>query len=121
MEERYKTLLKASLSFAIGIAGLIYISKMPTPEPKYNSVEIKVQNYTLVDADEDGDVDIIKPNNGVKGKTYVDKNMLKKIREYDRFFDMYGYARPMSPNLQEQATKVFHKKQNASKLENKIK
>ena len=120
MEERYKTLLKASLSFAVGIAGLIYISKMPNPEPKYKIVESG--RYTLIDANKDSSVDLIKVNNedGHAPMTYMNLDKEKIVKKnYDMWID-FARKKPITPEIQGVADSVFKGLSDASKLENKL-
>ena len=37
---------------------------------------------------------------GIKNKLFVNPYIKKQIIKYNHFFDMYGYSKPLSPELQ---------------------
>ena len=114
MKNEISTLLKTSISFAIGIAGLIYLSKIDTPGEVYNPQTMRTSNYMLIDADRDCNVDAIIPNGG---KPLVAPGMREYITSRDKFFDMYGISVELPKELQTSATRTLIGIQEPSLLE----
>ena len=53
--------LKASfIAFTIGVGGFVWLSYQPRIERNYNPLEVRTPTAAIIDADRDGDVDIIE-------------------------------------------------------------
>jgi|SRR3989344_5499421 len=120
MKKEYATLLRASIPMAVAILGGLYLRNNPNIS-NYNPKTMATQNYTLTDADQDGDVDVVdfKTKKGNR-KIFVAKDTVNYIKEEDKFFDMYGFAKELPIDIQNTATKTMYQGQNHSLLEKKL-
>ena len=110
--------MKSSLTAAAVLASAAYISKVEMKKETYNPQVMRTSNYTLIDADRDGDVDAITRNGGV---ALVSPGMRDYIRAGDPFFDMLGYSIELTGDLQKSANKTLKGVQDESILEKELK
>lgn len=107
------------IGFGIGIAGLIYISKMPEPIQKNIIKEVNTKNYTLVDANNDKKVDLITLNGIPK---YINDNMKNTLENSEKYrFLGFSYLKPITREIQSSADLVFAGVSNESSLEKTLK
>ncbi len=93
----------STLAFAIGIGGLIYLKSLPEPPRKpYNPLEVSAPTYKLIDADRDGNVDIIERKDG---GMLVAQGMENWLRENIPGATFISMCPRISPQLQEAANK----------------
>jgi hypothetical protein len=117
MRKEYDQILRAGVGFAFAIAGLIYLRSSPHYAPK--PVEMKTSNYTLIDADRDGDIDIIKRKDK---RDLIDPTMIPWLKDHGNTFIDYMHQPPqITPEMKKIANDIFQGKEDAKKLEALIK
>jgi len=100
------TIIKGAISLLIGIGGLCYIKSFSNKNIEYNPLIIKKNDIEVWDINRDGVADVVQSFSGlsqkygIKNKLFVNPDIKKQIIKYNRFFDMYGYSKPLSPELQ---------------------
>ena len=119
------TIIKGAISLLIGIGGLCYIKSFSNKNIEYNPLIIKKNDIEVWDINRDGVADVVQSFSGlsqkygIKNKLFVNPDIKKQIRKYTSFFDMYGYSKPLSPELQSVATCAL-KTNNFKELEKKL-
>ncbi|KHO54992.1 MAG: hypothetical protein QT10_C0008G0044 [archaeon GW2011_AR19] len=100
------TIIKGAISLLIGIGGLCYIKSFSNKNIEYNPLIIKKNDIEVWDINRDGVADVVQSFSGfsqkygIKNKLFVNPDIKKQIIKYNHFFDMYGYSKPLSPELQ---------------------
>ena len=106
MLNQKSTIIKSAISLLIGIGGLCYIKSFSNKNIEYNPLIIKKNDIEVWDINRDGVADVVQSFSGlsqkygIKNKLFVNPDIKKQIRKYTSFFDMYGYSKPLSPELQ---------------------
>ena len=125
MLNQKSTIIKSAISLLIGIGGLCYIKSFSNKSIEYNPLIIKKNDIEVWDINRDGVADVVQSFSGlsqkygIKNKLFVNPDIKKQIRKYTSFFDMYGYSKPLSPELQSVATCAL-KTNNFKELEKKL-
>ena len=125
MLNQKSTIIKSAISLLIGIGGLCYIKSFSNKSIEYNPLIIKKNDIEVWDINRDGVADVVQSFSGlsqkygIKNKLFVNPYIKKQIRKYTSFFDMYGYSKPLSPELQSVATCAL-KTNNFKELEKKL-
>jgi len=113
-------IIKGLISLGIAVAGGIYISNVPKPIQKNILKEMNTKNYTLVDANNDKKVDLIKINGIPK---YLNENMQNILENSGDEYKFLGFSRmkPISPEIQYSADLVFNGNSSEPSLEKVLK
>ena len=107
------TIIKGAISLLVGLAGLYYIKSFPNQKTEYNPLIIKRNHIEIQDINRDSIVDVVQSYSefskkyGIKNRLFVNPEIKKQIEKYETFFDMYGYSKPLSPELQSVATRAL--------------
>lgn len=113
-------IINGLISLGIAVAGGIYISKLPSVEPKYAPIEVKTGKYNLVDVNNDKKVDVIKIDGIIK---YVNesKEMDKIFEEIPNYkFLGFQHTKPITSEIQIAADSVFNGHLNEKNLEKSL-
>ncbi|MBI2004407.1 hypothetical protein HYS72_03000 [Candidatus Pacearchaeota archaeon] len=122
----YLPLLKAGISFALGIAGLIYIKNMPNNQRnEYNPLIKKIDGIEIRDSNRDSIADVVQiypefsQKHNINPEKFISPNIKEYIKINESFFDMFGTAKPLSYDLQNLATSALYG-QKQKELEQKV-
>jgi len=108
------------VALGFGLVGLGYLAIIPTEKSNYDPLVIKTQNYTLTDADRDGDVDSIAVPN--KPRRFVTPNMVGWFKDHGETFIDFMYQPPaITPEMQREADLVLHGQKDDSRLRELLK
>ncbi|MDO8563424.1 MAG: hypothetical protein Q7R87_00255 [Nanoarchaeota archaeon] len=113
--DKIPLIVRAGVCLGIGIVGMAYLRNSPTPKSDYNPVIVQTSNYTLTDADRDGDVDSIKVPN--KPRAYVTPEMVPWFKNNgDTMIDFMYQPPAITAAMQKEADLVLNGQKDDSRL-----
>jgi|SRR3989344_5040321 len=117
MRKEYSILLRTAIPLIVAVGGYYVLSSMPAQKSSYNPEVLQAESYRLVDADRDGDVDLIEPKD--RGKL-VASDMIDWIRDNVPNQHFISQCQRITPELQQSANRTLKGLQRESVLEEEL-